>query len=78
MGGFTDPLVDDLLEQARVETDVATRLGMYTEIEQLIVEYAPTVFVSHGFSAVLVKPRVQGYVLTPIGVPQWHRVTLAQ
>ena len=43
------------------------------EIEDLSV----VVFVSHGVSTLLVKPRVQGYVLTPIGVPQWHYVSLA-
>jgi oligopeptide transport system substrate-binding protein len=78
LGKFSDPVVDELLEEARIETDVPARLSLYAEIEHRIVEAAPVVFVSHGLSAVLVKPRVQGFVLTPIGVPQWHRITLTE
>lgn len=76
LGRFSNPAIDALLEQARVEKDVEARLDLYAQAEQLIIEAAPVVFVDHGLSAVLVKPRVQGYVLTPIGVPQWHHVVL--
>lgn len=78
LGGFSDSAVDALLEEARTETEVAARLALYAQAEQMIVEAAPVVFVSHGLSAVLVKPGVQGYVLTPLGVPQWHRVSLTR
>jgi ABC-type oligopeptide transport system substrate-binding subunit len=76
LSAFADANVDQLLVQARVERDVATRLSLYQEAERLIVAQAPVVFVSHGASAVLVKPRLQNYVLTPIGVTQWHKVSL--
>ena len=76
LSGFADSNVDQLLVQARVERDIATRLALYQEAERLIVAQAPVVFVSHGVSAVLVKPRLQNYVLTPIGVTQWHKVSL--
>ncbi|MFQ5401483.1 MAG: peptide ABC transporter substrate-binding protein [Anaerolineae bacterium] len=78
LGGFADPAVDEMLERARVERDVAARLALYADIEKKIVNQAPVIFVSHGMAAVLVKPYLHGYVLTPIGVPQWHRVTLAR
>lgn len=77
-GGFADPEIDALLEQARVESDVNKRLALYAEIEQKLVGAAPTVFVSHSLSAVLVKPALQNYVLTPIGIAQWPFVTLAR
>jgi ABC-type transport system substrate-binding protein len=48
----------------------------YHEIERLIVADAPVVFLSHSLSAVLVKPQLENYVLTPIGVPQWHLVSV--
>ncbi|MEJ2749750.1 MAG: peptide ABC transporter substrate-binding protein, partial [Anaerolineae bacterium] len=76
LGGYSNPAVDALLEQARVERDVPTRMAMYADIEQQIIADAPVVFTSHGLTAVLVKPRVQNYVLTPIGVPQWRYVQL--
>ena len=76
IGGFSDPQLDTLLESARGEIDTQIRLAIYQEAEQRIVEQAPVVFVSHGISAVLVNPELEGYELTPIGVPQWHRVEL--
>ncbi|UCC50276.1 MAG: peptide ABC transporter substrate-binding protein [Anaerolineaceae bacterium] len=76
LGGFADPQIDALLEEARTESDVNKRLGMYQEAERRIVQQAPVVFTSHGISAVLVSSDLQGYELTPIGVPQWHRVNV--
>ncbi|RMG92640.1 MAG: peptide ABC transporter substrate-binding protein [Chloroflexi bacterium] len=74
--GYSNPLVDEQLEAARVEQNVARRLEMYAEIERMVIEDAPVVFVRHGITAVLVKPRLQNYILTPIGVAQWHTVSL--
>jgi ABC-type transport system substrate-binding protein len=75
---FSDPGIDELLDQARVEQDVSRRLAMYQEAERRIVEGAPVVFTSHAISAVLVSPDLEGYQLTAIGIPQWHRVTKKQ
>lgn len=76
LGGFSNPAVDAQLEQARQELDVTRRLAQYSQIEQMIVEQAPSVFVAHGVAAVLVKPHVHNYILTPIGVAQWQNVSL--
>ena len=76
LGRYHNPAVDARLEQARIERDVTARLAFYADIEGQIVADAPVVFTSHGLTAVLVKPHVQNYKLTPIGVPQWHRVWL--
>jgi oligopeptide transport system substrate-binding protein len=69
LGNYSNPELDALLERARVEEDVAARMRMYQEVEQIIVEDAAVLFLDHGLSYVLVKPHIQGYVLTPIGVP---------
>ncbi len=76
--GYSNPEVDAMLEQARSEPDVATRMGLYAGIERQIVADSPAAFLSHSLSATLVKPRVQNYVETPIGVAQWHRVALGK
>jgi oligopeptide transport system substrate-binding protein len=68
-GHYSNPQVDALLEQARTERDVNTRLQLYQQAEQLIVDDAAALFTTHGLSHVLVKPYLQGYVLTPIDVP---------
>ncbi len=74
IGRYVNLQVDALLEQARIERDVPTRLAQYAEIERRIVADAPVVFVSHALQAALVSPDLDGYVLTPLGVRQWHRV----
>ncbi|MCB8929226.1 MAG: ABC transporter substrate-binding protein [Ardenticatenaceae bacterium] len=76
IGRYVNPEVDTLLEQARIEEDVSTRLAQYAEIEQRIVADAPVVFVSHSLQAALVSPDLDGYVLAPLGVRQWHRVAV--
>ncbi len=76
LGGFSDPEIDALLEEARVEQDTATRLALYAQIEEQLIAAAPALFISHPLSAMLVKPAVSGYVLAPIGVPQWHLVAI--
>jgi oligopeptide transport system substrate-binding protein len=74
LSAYANQEVDALLEQARVEPDVRRRMDLYAEIERAIVAEAPVVLLSHSISAVLVKPHLKNYVLTPMGVPQWHRV----
>jgi len=76
LGGYHNPDVDALLESARVEPNIPTRLARYAQIERLIVDDAPAVFITHNLSAVLVKPHLQNYTLTPIGIPQWGRVSI--
>ena len=76
IGRYVNLEVDALLEQARIEEDVPTRLAQYAEIERRIVADAPVVFVSHSLQAVLVSSNLDGYRLTPFGVRQWHRVGL--
>lgn len=76
LGGYAHPEVDALLEAARTEQDAAARLALYNRVEEMVIEDAPAAFISHGVTAVLVKPYVEGYHLTPLGVPQWHRVAL--
>jgi ABC-type transport system substrate-binding protein len=68
-GHYYNPQVDTLLEQARVETDPAKRIRLYQQIEPMIVNDAPAVFTYHSISYVLVKPHIQGYVLSPISIP---------
>jgi oligopeptide transport system substrate-binding protein len=58
-GNYSNPELDALLDQARVEQDVATRIGMYQQAEQMIVDDAPAIFIAHGMSFSLVKPYVK-------------------
>lgn len=76
LGAFGDPAIDAALEEARTIGEPQARLARYAQIEEQIIAAAPAVYISHSLSALLVSPDLQNYELTPIGVPQWHRVRL--
>lgn len=67
-GKYSNPEVDALLEQARVEQDVAKRIALYQQAEQLIVNDAPVLFTVHSLRYELVKPYIKGYRFTPINI----------
>ena len=65
-----------MLEEARTELDPAARLAMYQEIEAALMADSAAIPLDHGVSDALVNPRVQGYVLSPMGAPIIHRLSL--
>jgi oligopeptide transport system substrate-binding protein len=69
IGKYSNPALDAILDQARIEQDVPKRIQLYQQAEQMIVQDAPVLFISHDVSYMLVKPYVKGYVLTPIDIP---------
>lgn len=74
--GYSNPEIDALLEQARVEQDSGKRLKMYQEIEQKLVDDAAVIPMWFGSHHQLVKPYVKGYDLTGLGYPVLGRVFL--
>jgi oligopeptide transport system substrate-binding protein len=66
---YSNPALDSILDQARLEQDDARRIQLYQQAEQLIVQDAPALFISHPVSYMLVKPYLKGFVLTPIDIP---------
>lgn len=65
---YSNPEIDQLLEQARVEQDSAKRIALYQQIETMLLEDVAAVPYMHGVNNVLVKPRVKGFKLMPMGV----------
>jgi ABC-type transport system substrate-binding protein len=68
-GGYSNPALDAILEQARIEQDVTKRITLYQQAERIIVEDAPVLFTTHSLSYQLVKPYVKGYSFTPFHIP---------
>ena len=56
--------LDWLLEEARGTTDVATRQGLYLEIQKLLAEAAPWVWLYVGYEYRAMQPDVLGF--TPL------------
>ena len=76
-GGYSNPEVDSVLEEARVEQDVTERVRLYHQAEVMIVNdaaWVPTWY--QGERYVLIKPRVKGYKLIPMIVPRLRHIYL--
>ena len=78
-GSYSNPELDRILEQARVEPDVTKRIDLYQQAEKIIVEDAPVLFLYHSGDFELVKPYIQGYILSPVSTyPQIRYLSIDQ
>jgi oligopeptide transport system substrate-binding protein len=76
-GHYSNPEIDALLEQARSEQDITVRIALYQEIEQMLVDDNPAVFLNHGTTYyVVTKPYVLNYAATPIGIAQMMNIVI--
>ncbi|MCL1948957.1 MAG: ABC transporter substrate-binding protein [Turicibacter sp.] len=75
---YSNPELDDLIDRAQLETDEATRLELYREAQQIIVEDAPWAFIRHGENIVGVSNRVQNFQLHPAAHHELTYVVLGQ
>lgn len=63
-GGYCNEAMDELLAEAQVTADLADQLPLYEEAQAMLVEDAPAVWVYWYGRFTLVKPYVQGLVVT--------------
>jgi peptide/nickel transport system substrate-binding protein len=59
--------MEDLLKQGALQPDVATREGIYSQVNDLLVQHVPMVPLVHGGSATAWKADVDGAHSSPIG-----------
>ena len=77
--GYSNPEVDRLLGEARMERDRERRFRLYNRVKQMFLDDAPWVwawFSGEGYA--LVKPEVSGFVLTQMPVPKYRYVYFAE
>ena len=67
---YSNPEVDRLLEEARVEQDHERRMQLYQQAEQMIVNDAPWVPLFYSAEYWLVKPYVKGMIFPPAVIPK--------
>ena len=75
---YTNHEFDRLLDQAVAEIDPAIRRDLYRRAEWLAVEDAAWIFFYSYRDEALVRPQVEGLILSPLGdyaIP-FHRVRL--
>ncbi len=63
---YSNPIVDDLLDRARIEQDVTARERMYVEAQELIVADAPWAFMWSDLTMEAWQPYVRGYRPSPV------------
>ena len=68
VGSYSNPEVDSLLEQARVEQDPSQRTALYRQAEAMLVDDAAAIPIYHGRRQMLVKPYVNDLLFTPFGM----------
>ncbi len=64
-GYYSNPKVDELLEAARVSTDQAERARLYKEMQEIVHDDAPWVFVANWKQNAVTSAAVQGFALEP-------------
>ena len=74
---YSNPEVDAILEEARVEHNAFTRVELYQKAENMLVKDAPWLPLWYsGEQFVLLKPHVKNYKLTPMIVPKMSEVVI--
>lgn len=80
-GHFSDPQFDQLTEEADTMGDraqIEQRLQLYNQAEQIAIDKVAWIPLFYPKLNILVRPRVEGMVLTPQGliVPDWSQLKL--
>jgi len=70
---YSNPKYDSLLQQGRQEMDPVKRAAIYGQLQQIVVDDAPWVLISHGMDMAAQRPDVQGFQLHPTGI-HWLRM----
>jgi oligopeptide transport system substrate-binding protein len=73
---YSNKNVDALLDKAAVEKDYDTRMALYQQAEQMIIDDAPFLPLWFGRSYMLINPRVSNFSIDSLGVPRLNLVTL--
>lgn len=66
-GSYSNPRVDELLEEGRRETDLEERKAIYTEVADIITDELPYIFVVDQGYVVVNDPALQGFDVRPTG-----------
>ncbi|MCZ2257243.1 glutathione ABC transporter substrate-binding protein [Sporosarcina sp. G11-34] len=71
---YDNPLLDQLLDEAREEIDESARLAIYDEIQSILIEDAPLIYVHHQAFLTGVSNQIKGYWIDSSGYYQLQNV----
>jgi oligopeptide transport system substrate-binding protein len=75
---YKNPQFDELVNQAKTETDTTKRLQLYQQAEQMLIQDSPWIPLWFGQAHFVVKPKVKGFDPLPIVVPMLRYLTIDQ
>ncbi len=73
---YSNAEVDSLLEKAQGEQDFGKRMELYQQAEQIIMDDAPIVPLTHDVDYWLTKPYVEGMIYPPVIIPKLKYVSI--
>lgn len=71
---FKNPEMDKLLDAGRATTDQAERLKIYRQVNNLLAQQLPYLFLSYFDNVAIANPAVKGLVPIPDGLLRMHSV----
>lgn len=77
-GGYSNPEVDALLDQARGTQDIEERSALYQQAEQIILDDAAWIPLYFSVENWLVKPYVRGFWIPPLKAPRFQHISIAE
>lgn len=72
---YANPRVDELLELGRASSDPEVRLAAYREVQEIIWDEVPVLFLMHLLDVTGLRANVEGFVPRPNRVPHLDQVT---
>lgn len=73
-----DPELDALLDEARQTSDAEERAELYRQIQEMLVDIAPMLYIHHQEYLLGVSDKVQGLIQDPTGILRLQNVTLTE
>jgi peptide/nickel transport system substrate-binding protein len=73
-GKYSDPAVDQALEQSRAAGDDAARKAAYKTVQQHLIDQVPIVFLQHLVFGVASEKKLTGFQLWGQGTLLWDRI----
>lgn len=72
---YKNPKVDELLKKGASTLDPKARVKIYQDLQKIVVDDAPWVFISHALDLYACKPAIKGFYPHPTGVSWLNTVT---
>jgi len=71
---YSNPEMDELLDQARTEIEIEKRTDLYTKVQKLMAEEAPVIPFFQGILTAAVQPDIKGVVLDPVMLLRYYLI----